>query len=255
MRLQATTGLDPEQLTELVARVHARVGGEFVSRGRPYALGLFKSVAMVLSLLRQNLVQQVAGEVFGVSQATVSRRWDALREVIEQALADRVPTPAQIAGASTVLVDGTLAPTWDWKHRSDLYSGKRHDTGLNLQVAATLGGALVAVGTPVPGARHDAHAWAASGLADTLRDHDVLADLGYVGCGLLTGTKKPPGRELPDDRVQVNKELSGLRAAVERAISHLKNWKILASRYRGPLDKFDSVVRTVVALAFYTGFY
>lgn len=33
------TGLSIEQLTELVARVHAARGGELISRGRPYALG------------------------------------------------------------------------------------------------------------------------------------------------------------------------------------------------------------------------
>jgi hypothetical protein len=134
LRLEVTTGLDTEQLTELVVRVRARLGGEYVSRSRPFALGLFRSVAMVLALLRQNIVQQVAAEVFGVSQSTVSRRWDALRGVIETVLAEFVLTPAEIAGASTVLVDGTLVPTWDWRHRSDLFSGKHHDTGFNLQV-------------------------------------------------------------------------------------------------------------------------
>jgi hypothetical protein len=40
------TGLSNEQLTELVTRVHAARGSGFVSRGRPYALGLFRSVAL-----------------------------------------------------------------------------------------------------------------------------------------------------------------------------------------------------------------
>jgi hypothetical protein len=250
LRLQAITGLDAEQLTELVTRVNSRAGGGS-SRGRPLALGLYRSVAMVLALLRQNIVQEVAAEMFCVSQSTVSRRWDALREMIEHVLAEFVPEPAARAGASTVLVDGTLAPTWDWSHRDDLYSGKRHDTGFNLQLAATLSGDLVAVGVPVPGSRHDAHAWQACGLAEALRGVDVLADLGYTGCGVLTGHKKPPGGELTDNQAQVNKDLSAFRAAVERAIAHLKNWKILSGRYRGPLHKFDSIVRTVTALAFF----
>jgi len=251
------TGLDDEQLNELVARVHDRVGERFVSRGRgrPLALGLYRSVAMVLALLRQNIVQQVAAEIFGVSQSTVSRRWDALREVIAAVLAEFVPTPAHVAGTSTVLADGTLAPTWDWRHRNDLYSGKRHDTGFNLQVAATLGGDLVAVGEPLPGARHDAYCWQACGLAQVLSNHHVLTDLGYTGCDVLTGHKTPAGGELTDNQKEVNTALSTLRAAVERAISHLKNWKILASRYRGPLDKFDSVVRAVVALTFFKLYY
>jgi hypothetical protein len=255
LRLQVTTGLDSEQLTELVARIHQRLGGEYASRGRPFALGLFRSVAMVLALLRQNIVQQVAAEMFGVSQSTVSRRWDALREVIEAVLADFVLSPAEIAGTSTVLVDGTLVPTWDWRHRHDLFSGKHHDTGFNLQIAATLGGDLVAVGAPVPGSRHDAYCWQAGGLAQRLAGMDRLADLGYVGVEMLTGHKKPPGGELTDNQKQVNTDLSGIRAAVERAIAHLKNWKILSSRYRGPLDKFPSVVRTIVALAFFKSYY
>jgi hypothetical protein len=238
LRLEVTTGLDAEQLTELVARVHQKLGGGYVSRGRPCALGLFRSVAMVLALLRQDIVQQLAAEMFGVSQSTVSRRFDALREIIETVLAEFVLTPAEVAATSTVLVAGTLVSTWDWSHRSDLLSGKHHDTGLTLQIGATVGGKPVALGAPVPGSRHDAHAWQTGGLAQQLAGMDHLTDLGYVGVGeMLTGHKKPPGGELTDNQKQVNTDLSGIRAAVERAIAHLKNWKILSGRYRGPLDK------------------
>jgi hypothetical protein len=39
----------------------------------------------------------------------------------------------------------------------------------------------------VHGARHDAHAYAASGLAATLTDIHILADLGYVGVDGIDG--------------------------------------------------------------------
>lgn len=53
---------------------------------------------------------------------------------------------------------------------------------MNIQIAANLDGRIAAVGpTPIPGARHDAHAYTASGLADLLRDLHTMADLGYVG--------------------------------------------------------------------------
>jgi hypothetical protein len=174
-----------EQLIELTARVHTGLGG-WSSNGRPFALGLFHSVTVVVALLRENLTQSVAGAVFGVSQSTISRRWDLLRPLIEEVLAEFVPTPAEVAGGSSVLVDGTFIPTWDWKDRDDLYSGKHADHGFNLQVAGLWSGhQLVTVGEPVPGARHDAHAWTASGLADRLADSDVLGDLGYLGLGLI----------------------------------------------------------------------
>jgi Helix-turn-helix of DDE superfamily endonuclease len=107
------TGLRNKQLTELVTRVHAACGTGFASRGRPYALGLFSSVALVVCLLRNNITQEFAGAIFGVSQATVSRRWDLLRPVIDQVLAEFIPDAGEVVGAGTVLVDGTICPTWD----------------------------------------------------------------------------------------------------------------------------------------------
>src|SRR5437764_15170102 len=85
------TGLSNEQLTELVTRVHAAQGAGFASRGRPYALGLFGSVALVVCLMRTNITQAFAGAIFGVSQSTVSRRWELLRPVIAEVLAPAVP--------------------------------------------------------------------------------------------------------------------------------------------------------------------
>ncbi|MFG2639342.1 transposase family protein [Streptomyces sp. NPDC048362] len=81
--------------------------------GRMWALGLYKSVVLVLFLLRQNPVQEAAAELFGISQATVSRRWTALLPVVEKVLACHVPDPAEASAGRIVLVDGTLVTTWD----------------------------------------------------------------------------------------------------------------------------------------------
>ena len=98
MRYEVMTGLSNEQLTELVTRVHAARGSGFASRGRPYALGLFRSVALVVCVMRTNITQTFAGAIFGVSQATVSRRWDLLRPLIGQTLAEFVPHPSEVVG-------------------------------------------------------------------------------------------------------------------------------------------------------------
>src|SRR3954454_5895795 len=78
------TGLNKEQLTDLVARLHEVCGDKFVSTGPPLALGLFRSVALVVCLMRKNVTQDFASAVFGVSQATVSRRWERLRHARRQ---------------------------------------------------------------------------------------------------------------------------------------------------------------------------
>ena len=260
MRYEAMTGLSNEQLTELVARVHADRGGGFTSRGRPYALGLFRSIVMVVCLMRTNITQVFAGAIFGVSQSTVSRRWDLLRPVIGQVLAEFVPDPAEVVGAGTVLVDGTVCPTWDWRHISDLYSTKAGYPGMNLQIAATLDGQLAAVGlVPVHGARHDAHAFAASGLAAQLADISAAADLGYVGVeGIeIVPIKRLPGSDLTTTQAAFNTTLSKIRAAVEHAIAHLKTWRMLSEeggRYRAPIEKYESMLQAVIGLYFFTAY-
>lgn len=216
--------LSTPQLTELVARVHGRLETSGQRVAAP-ALGLYRSVTLVVALLRQDLTQECAADIFGVSQPTVSRRWTALGGPIGDARQHCAPEPGEAAHGCTVLLDGTLVRCWDWSHRADLFSGKHRDTGFHVQVAATVTGRLIAVGTPVPRARHDAHAYAASGIAAALAGLPLLADLGYLGLGPLTATGKPAGAELSPDRQQANKELCRVRAVIENVISWLTNWK------------------------------
>ncbi|WP_079143256.1 transposase family protein [Streptomyces noursei] len=251
-----TTGLDTEQLDGLVARVHQELVQDPdppVMPGRMWALGLYKSVVLVLFLLRQNPVQEVAAELFGISQATVSRRWTALLPMVEKVLATHVPDPTEASAGRIVLVDGTLVTTWDWSSEgTTMFSGKHRDTGFNLQIAATLAGDLLAVSAPVPGSRHDMHAWRQSHFPEAFAEREGIGDLGYAGSRLFTPRRKPPGQERSAGDKRANRSVNTLRAAVERAIAHLKNWKILATRYRGPLTRFPDIVKTVTALTFYT---
>jgi hypothetical protein len=115
VRVEAITGLVKEQVDEVASRVAGHLGTREIIRpgGRPCALGLYDSVVLVIHLLRRNPVQAVAAAFFGVSQATVSRRWDLLRPVIAHVLADLVPAPRAFIRAGTALVDGTVCPTWD----------------------------------------------------------------------------------------------------------------------------------------------
>ncbi|MGW8955783.1 transposase family protein [Streptomyces sp. NPDC055709] len=254
MSWNVTTGLDDEQLTALVVRVHQelRVAPQGPSPERMWAMGLFRSVVLVLYLLRQNPVQQAAAELFGVSQPTVSRRWTTLLPVVEKVLAEHVPDPAEASRGRIVLIDGTLVPAWDWASEgTTMFSGKHRDTGFNLQIAATLAGDLLAVSAPVPGSRHDTHAWRQSSFPDAFTDRESVGDLGYIGTGMLTARRKPPGRKRPEANKVFNQSVSTLRAAVERAIAHLKDWKILATRYRGPLTGLHHIVKTITTLTFY----
>lgn len=253
------TGLDGQQLDELVTRVREVVGDEWEKPavGRPHVLPLLSAVVAVLFGLRHNVSDEVVAEVFGCSQATITRYHEQLGTILRWVL--QPETDARFASAQRegVLVDGFIAPVGNRAGYADLYSGKKHLSGQNIQVIADLDGQVADVGDPVPGARHDAAAFWLCGIADRWHSHalpdgmGITGDKGYLGCGIITPDRKPPGGELSDDQKAYNRSVNRIRAAVERAIAHLKNWKILKTGYHRIMHNFPNVLRTVTMLEIY----
>ena len=263
MRYKTLTGLSWGQLTRLSMLVLAEIGSlASPAAKKPPAVNLLDSVAMVVMLMRRNVTQEFAGGVFGCSQPTVSRRWDVLRPVIGKVLAAYVPRPVEVLGIEgTALVDGTVCPTWDWNSIPGLYSGKAKYAGMNVQLAASMKGEVAAIGpVPVHGARHDAHAYEASGLKEILDaagDPDNSgADLGYIGVeGIrIVPFRKPSGRELLEWQKEFNADYSKIRAVVEHAVAKVKTWRMLSEeggRYRCPISKYESMLAAVTGLYFF----
>lgn len=215
----------------------------------------------MLIYLRHNLSQALLAELFGCSQPTVSRLIGRLGPVITAVLTPHAEQVAAQQLRSTVRVDGFLAPTGDRRtdtYTSGMYSGKRHRCGFNIQVVGSAYGRLVLVGAPQPGAMHDAKAWHASGLAAIFagRLHGDggpggFADTAYTGTGPLVPRRKPNRQELTESARDFNHAIASHRASVERVIAHLKNWKLLATGYRGPLDRFPVFLDTITKLEIY----
>ena len=150
-----------------------------------------------------------------------------------------------------VLIDGTLVPTGNRAGQEGNYAGKHRRAGLSVQVLADLTGGLLAVSAPRPGSMHDRRAFTETGFEALLAGTPTVGDLGYLGATVITPRRKPPGGQLSTRDTDSNMEVSALRSAVERAIAHLKNWKILATRYRRPLCTLSICLATITALAFY----
>ncbi|MDR1428497.1 MAG: transposase family protein, partial [Bifidobacteriaceae bacterium] len=108
---------------------------------------------------------------------------------------------------------------------------------MSIEVACDLDGILLTTSTPVAGARHDSAALTITRWDGLLRGHDWLADTAYASHGAITPIKKPQGRELAESEKAFNKQISSMRCAVERAIAHLKNWRIISRGYRRQLKK------------------
>ena len=74
--------------------------------------------------MRRNRAQVEIAELLGVSQSTVSRRITTLTPVLEEVLADYIPTLEELPDKGTLIVDGSLLTCWSWADAPELYSGK-----------------------------------------------------------------------------------------------------------------------------------
>lgn len=241
MRYKAITGLDDDQITHL---------SDLLVQVMPWdprrALDPIDAVVITLEYLRHNIAQAVLAHHYRIAQSTVSRLIRRITPILCRRLEDfDLDTDLP---ATALLVDGTLIPTGNRTGRSELYSGRRHRSGMTVQVVADLAGRVITASYPVSGSISDLEGFRAWGLASRLDTRDTVADKGYQGTNMITPTKKPKNREPDPDRLAANRVLSGIRSAVERAIAHLKNWKILGTGYRGRLVELPALVRTIIRL-------
>jgi transposase len=257
LRCDRMSGLDSEQVDELVLRIEEQLGESWDKRtGRPKSLTLREAVVVACGYLRQNIIQEVWAEIFDTSQPVISEIVTRFTPLIEAATEEEKPTAEdakkEAAREQTVLVDGFLAPTWSWRDAPELWSGKHKRTGFNGQVIATLRGDLIFVSEPVTGHNHDMTALAETETADVMAAaSSQIGDKGYQGSGYITPIKKPECRDLLVWEKEFNAEVSRLRAPVERAIAHLKSWRILHTDYRRPLHTYVTSYRAAVGLYFF----
>ncbi|HMB04532.1 MAG TPA: transposase family protein [Isosphaeraceae bacterium] len=240
-----------EQLDELVARCDGLLGEWDKGRGRPRALSFFTAIMVTVAVLRKNLAQAVAGDFLNASQSTISRTFRYFRPVVAAVLTEFVPDVATACAGEVPLVDGTLVSTGNRAGQPELHSGKRHRAGVNVQVLATTRRRLVALFAPQPGKTHDAEALRRTDLDKHADLADVIGDLGYLGTGITTGVRKPPGRDLTEAERKLNKDIAKIRVPVEHVIAQVKQWQVLATGYRGRLDELPDVIAAVVALEFF----
>ena len=79
----------------------------------------------------------------------------------------------------------------------------------------------------------------------------VIVDKGFQGSGYVTPAKKPRDRELYTREHEYNNQVGSIRAPIERAVAHLKAWKILFADYWRPLNTFLDSFRVAIGLYFF----
>ena len=188
--------------------------------------------------------------------------------------AETVLTVAQAAGGR-VLIDATeqrVSRPGDDATQRRYYSGKKKAHTLKTQVVTDGDHHILAISTAVPGARHDKTLCDALHTVERLPD-GVGADADKGDQGLATQVetvavcdratreeqspprltiqtphKKPRGGELTDEQRRFNRELGAVRIRVEHCLGWLKNWAILATRFRCDHDRYTPIMCVVCGL-------
>jgi len=197
-----------------------------------------------------------------------------VKEESQPLTATEVLTLADLAD-QRVLVDATEQVVYrsqDNDERKKYYSGKKKAFTLKTQVVTDGEHHVEAISIAVPGALHDKK------LCDRVRTVERLpngceadADKGYQGLAdkvtlvtvynvatgeeqqvprviIKTPFKKPKGQELTDEQKTFNRQLGAIRVRVEHCIGWIKNWKIIATRFRCAHSIYTQIMQVVCGL-------
>ncbi len=255
MRYHRTFGLDAEQLDELEERIEDILPDSWdKGSGRPKSLSLREAIMVTLLYKRQNIIEEVIADLFGISQTTVSDIIRKFTPLIARATAEFRPgakEAKQMTRGRMVLVDGTLWPSWSWETAPEMWAGKYKTTGHGSLIIGDEFGNVIFVSDPAPGCDHDMKKL--KGEVKEILDiaGAVIADKGFQGSGYVTPAKKPKDRKLYLREHEYNSQVSSIRAPIERAVAHLKNWKILFTDYRRPLRTFLDSFHAAIGLYFF----
>jgi DDE superfamily endonuclease/Helix-turn-helix of DDE superfamily endonuclease len=251
------SGLDSAQLDELEQIVRELLEEPWdKGEGRPRELTLREALIVTCGYLRQNIIEDVWAEIFGIAQSTISRYITFLTPFVEKATEEDRPVAedaAETTRGSIALVDGTLWPCWSWDGERELWSGKYKTTGHGSLIVVDLQGRITFVSEPVTGNQHDMAKLKGSAVEKILKKAGgVFGDKGFIGTDYITTPiRKPECRELLQWEHEWNNQVSSFRAPVERAVATLKTWPILFTDYRRPLKTFKSSFRAAIGLYFF----
>lgn len=175
-----------------------------------------------------------------------------------------------------VLIDATEQPVYrpgkSNEERLKFFSGKKKQFTLKTQFATDGEHHIEAISVSVPGAKSDIKLSDEVGTVERLPDAcEAQADKGYQGLAqrvslvtvedvetgdqkqvprLLVKTpfKKPKGGELNEEQKAYNQAIGQVRVRVEHCIGWVKNWAIIATRFRCAHAIYTEVMQVVCGL-------
>ena len=278
--IRAFTGVPAVEFWDMIEKMEAKLPdyeiGKHTQEDRKRAMGagrkfdqsLAQRTVSVLSYLRLHIPQLVIGLMFGLTQCDISRDlrrlrlinsvlpspevWDIQKD--NQESKELVTLPAEQLANDCVLVDATeqhvYRPGKSNETRKLYYSGKKKIFTIKTQMLTDDDYHILAISVSVPGAMHDKKLSDEVKTLERLPDGcEVDADKGYQGMAsqvsLVTVCNPETGIEQQEE---FNSQLSAIRVRVEHCIGWVKNWAIVATRFRCSHLIYTSVMQTVCGL-------
>jgi hypothetical protein len=268
-RTTAIFGVNSEQLDQLLEALKShKVEGQPSSvtpkgAGRHAKLSVDEQMYLCLLYLRHHPTFEILGLMFEVSKTTAHDTFefwlDALRELLPASLLEEYfddevawEIVEEVLEQDLLIVDSTEQrrerPT-DYEEQKECYSGKqKHHTFKSQLITNSDGSEIVDViaGVPEPSADVNLLRQQQPRLSEEQR---YTADKAYIGAQrTCTPHKKPKGKELSDEQIAENKEISSRRIFVEHLIGKLKIFRVMQERFRLRPQKYRLIFLTICGL-------
>jgi len=253
-------GLTPAQFNTLVAELEPRwQQAEHrrktryqrkikVGSGRPYRLTFEQMVGMYLLYARTYINHVFLGELFRIDNSGVCRYFRKLEPVLKQRFKPLRIRKINLSEQEIIglIVDATEQPTE--RRRGTGYSGKQKRQTIKTQIVVNARGHIIHVSRSVPGNQHDKKLFDQTRLK-LPRQAKLLGDLGYLGAsGVSLPHKSSKLKLLTLKQKAYNQRHAQGRIIVEHVFAHLKQWQILAQRFRNSLDTYHQIFSTICGL-------
>lgn len=250
-------GLTPAKFDQLVAELLPRwERAEYrrktryarkikVGSGRPYRLTFEQMMGMYLLYCRTYINHVFLGELFQIDNSGVCRYFKKLAPMLARRFQPLHIRRINLSEEKIMelIVDATEQPTE--RREGARYSGKRKTHTVKTQVVVTAKGTVLHVSRTVPGNRHDKKLFDQARIA-LPAGVSLLGDLGYLGAGgIALPHKSSKHHSLTASQQTYNQKHARRRIVVEHAIAHLKQWRILAQRFRNPINTYNHIFTTV----------
>jgi hypothetical protein len=229
--------------------------------GRKHALPPADRLLMLLIYYRTYVPHAFLGFLFGIDDSAVGRNINPLQPLLAGLF--RIPerrVELTEEDIRELFFDATERPTRRPRRgQRAYYSGKKKRHTLKTQVVVVRRKKqpgpgvkprrlrIAAVSDTFAGAVHDKKVYDATGVLVPPGVKRTGAT-GYVGTGLETPTKRPPGGTLSARQKAGNRRVSRRRIAAEHGIGKMKVWRIAAERYRNPIRRHTLIMKNVAGL-------